>query len=131
MISVDTGAWYAAFVDSHPNHERATRWRRENRERLLTTDYIVDETLTLLRSRHQHAIALKFGHLVFSGHLADVHLLSLDEIMDGWRVFQQFSDKEWSFTDCTSKVVLERLEITEAFAFDHHFRQFGTVHVVP
>jgi len=26
---------------------------------------------------------------------------------------------------------MEKLEITEAFAFDQHFRQFGTVTVVP
>jgi predicted nucleic acid-binding protein len=131
MTFVDTGAWYAVFVNSDPNHDLATWWRRDNRERLITTDYVINETLTLLRSRAQHGIALEFGRLVFSGQLADVHFLSLDEILEGWRVFQRFSDKEWSFTDCTSRAVMEHSKITTAFAFDHHFRQFGTVHVVP
>jgi predicted nucleic acid-binding protein len=45
-------------------------------------------------------------------------------------VFQRFHDKEWSFTDCTSRVVMQRLGIQRAFAFDDHFRQFGTVTVV-
>ena len=40
-------------------------------------------------------------------------------------------DHDWSFTDCTSKVIIERLQILEAFAFDHHFDQFGTVTRVP
>lgn len=40
-------------------------------------------------------------------------------------------DKQWSFTDCTSRVVMERLGIQKVFAFDDHFRQFGTVTVVP
>lgn len=25
-----------------------------------------------------------------------------------WEVFQKFEDKAWSFTDCTSRVVMER-----------------------
>jgi len=45
-----------------------------------------------------------------------------------WEVFEKFNkDKDWSFTDCTSKVVMERLGIREAFAFDHHFDQMGFV----
>jgi uncharacterized protein len=48
-----------------------------------------------------------------------------------WSVFKTFSDKGWSFTDCTSRVLMERLGIAQAFAFDEHFRQFGTVTVVP
>ena len=48
-----------------------------------------------------------------------------------WQTFEQFDDKSWSFTDCTSKVVMEQRGIRKAFAFDHHFYQFGTVQVVP
>ena len=43
----------------------------------------------------------------------------------------RYRDKGWSFTDCTSYVVMERLGIETALAFDDHFRQFGTVTVVP
>ena len=43
----------------------------------------------------------------------------------------QFDDKQWSFTDCTSRVVIDRLSLPTAFAFDEHFRQFGNVTVVP
>lgn len=48
-----------------------------------------------------------------------------------WSVFQDFADKAWSFTDCTSRVVMQRLGVDQAFAFDNHFRQFGTVTVIP
>jgi predicted nucleic acid-binding protein len=47
------------------------------------------------------------------------------------KTFKDFDDKDWSFTDCTSKVVIEQRRISQAFAFDHHFNQFGTVQVVP
>jgi uncharacterized protein len=48
-----------------------------------------------------------------------------------WKTFEQFDDKNRSFTDCTSKVVMEQLSVRVAFAFDHHFRQFGGIQVVP
>jgi len=52
-------------------------------------------------------------------------------VQAAWEVFRQFRDKQWSFTDCVSRVVIERLSIPAAFAFDEHFRQFGNVAVVP
>ena len=63
--------------------------------------------------------------------MATIYYLTKDDIRDTWQVFTRYADKEWSFTDCASKVIMEKLGITEAFAFDQHFRQFGTVNVVP
>jgi predicted nucleic acid-binding protein len=63
--------------------------------------------------------------------LAVLHTLDASDKREAWEVFRRFHDKEWSFTDCTSKVLIERLGITTAFTFDHHFKQFGTVAVVP
>ena len=48
-----------------------------------------------------------------------------------WEFYCRFRDKDWSFTDCTSKVVMESLDITTAFSFDQHFRQFSNIIVVP
>ncbi|MDT7605420.1 MAG: uncharacterized protein QOF61_3417 [Acidobacteriota bacterium] len=48
-----------------------------------------------------------------------------------WEIFRDYADKDWSFTDCASKALIERLGIKTAFAFDRHFRQFGSVTVVP
>jgi uncharacterized protein len=59
-----------------------------------------------------------------------IHKITEAQVILAWNVFEHFSDKDWSFTDCTSKVVIEQFGIAESFAFDHHFRQFGTVQVV-
>ena len=48
-----------------------------------------------------------------------------------WFAFSRFADKDWSFTDCTSKVVIERFGISKAFTFDHHFHQFGSLEIFP
>ena len=55
MILVDTGAWFASVVPSDIDHASASQWLNQNAEPLLTTDYIVDETLTLLRARRVDA----------------------------------------------------------------------------
>jgi len=131
VIFVDTGAWFASMVTSDANHGAAASWLAKNKEPLFTTDYVFSETITLLMARHQRRQAEAFGAAIFAGRLAGFHVVGGDEISAAWEVFLRFSDKEWSFTDCTSKVVMERLGITTAFTFDHHFRQFGTVAVVP
>ena len=131
MIFVDTGAWFACVVPTDPDHKAATAWLAANASPLLTTDYVVDETLTLLRARGERTRALVLGRKFFRSDLAEVHKLTSAEIALAWEVFEGFSDKNWSFTDCTSKVLIEQLGIAKTFAFDHHFKQFGKVDVVP
>ncbi|MHB1425808.1 MAG: type II toxin-antitoxin system VapC family toxin [Gemmataceae bacterium] len=97
----------------------------------MTTDYLIDETLTLLRVRREMARAAAFVEQLFGGRLATVYFLTENDIRASWAIFHDYADKEWSFTDCTSKVVIEKLGLTTAFSFDRHFRQFGTILVVP
>ena len=130
-VFVDTGGWFGSLVPWDANHVAASGWLRANNRPLLTTDFIVDETLTLLRARGEPAIAFTLGASLFVGEIAQVYYLTEEDIVAAWNVFRTYSDKEWSFTDCTSKVVIEKLGIAQAFAFDQHLHQFGTVTVVP
>jgi predicted nucleic acid-binding protein len=131
MIFVDTSAWFASVVPTDPNHPHATHWLAHSSERLLTTDYVIDEILTLLRARGERKRARVLGERLFELSIAEIYFLTEDDIRQAWRVFQQYDDKSWSFTDCTSKIVIEQMNISRAFAFDHHFKQFGSISVVP
>ena len=131
MIFVDTSAWYALIDTRDQQHQRAIEWHRENTEQLLTTDYVIDETLTLLTRRGGKAEAIALGESLFGGGLAELFFLDHRDVADTWEVFRHSEDKAWSFTDCSSYVVMRRLGITTAFAFDDHFGQFGTITVVP
>jgi uncharacterized protein len=131
VIFVDTGAWFAAFVPSDPDHAAAVAWLRGKNPPLVTTDYVLDELLTLLLVRREIPIALKIGPLLLDQSLATLEWVSRDDVRQAWSIFETYRDKEWSFTDCVSRVVMQRLEITQAFAFDDHFRQFGTISVLP
>jgi uncharacterized protein len=94
MIFVDTGAWFAAIVSSDRNHVIALNWLTQNQEALLTTDYVLSETLTLLRARGEHRKAIEFGKALFAGDLAILHYMTVDEIQETWKIFQNFADKE-------------------------------------
>lgn len=131
MIFVDTSGWFAAIVATDQDHKAARNWFLQNNEALLTTDYVVDEALTLFKSRGERSRALQIAEEFFSGELTGIYFLTEEDVLQTIKVFQKFSDKDWSFTDCSSKFVCEKFGISQAFSFDKHFRQFGTVTVVP
>ncbi len=131
MIFVDTSGWFASIISTDQDYESARKWFLQNKEPLFTTDYIVDETLTLFRSRGENTRALQIAEEFFSQELSEIYYLSKEDILQTWEIFRQFSDKEWSFTDCSSKYICEKLNITHAFSFDKHFKQFGTITIVP
>ncbi len=53
MLFVDTGAWYALTVPSDPDHAAARHFLQQNPRPLVTSDYVVDELLTLFVVRGQ------------------------------------------------------------------------------
>jgi hypothetical protein len=133
QILVDTSAWDALADGSDPNHEIALLFRDEiaGHCRLVVTNYILDElyTLLLMNIGYQHTVDFKrrLDVLVQEGVL-EVVWVSEDITAEAWAVFERFNvDKQWSFTDCVSYVVMKQRGMTEAFAFDHHFAQMGFV----
>jgi len=130
VIFVDTGAWFARFVPSDPDHDRVKAWFDANDRRLVTSDYCVDETLTLLLVRgHRHRV-VHAGDVLFNESLASLFFLTPPQIQRAWILLQQRMRSGWSFTDCTSKILIDDLGITTAVALDDHFRQFG-VDILP
>jgi uncharacterized protein len=87
--------------------------------------------LTLLRVRGEYERALEIGPRILHGDVCDLEWVTPLDVEEAWQVFSTYQDKDWSFTDCVSRVVMVRLGITTALAFDEHFRQFGTISVVP
>jgi predicted nucleic acid-binding protein len=80
MIFVDSGAWFSSIIPWDPDHSSAVRWLVQNTEPLLTTDYVVDETLTLLRARGERRRAMDSANDFFLGRLGALHFLAEDDI---------------------------------------------------
>jgi hypothetical protein len=130
MVFVDTGAWFAWFVPEDPSHSAVADQIESASEPLLTTDFCVDETLTLLAARRRPERAIRAGRFLFNENHVTLQFVTAEQVYRAWILFQQRAAAGWSFTDCTSKVVIDELEIKTAVALDAHFRQFGIL-VVP
>ncbi len=119
---VDTGAWYAIADASDRHHEEARSYYLEHagRVQFVTTDLILSETWTLLQAHLGRSAAF-----IFWETLRDMHLpvLTLDaaDLEAAWHVARAFPDQAFSFTDCTTFALMERLGIHDVFAFDAHF----------
>ncbi len=129
-VLVDTGAWYAYIDKDDPDHHSVSEILENHFPFLLTTDFIVDETLTLLRYRHGRTSSVKFGELVFSGNLASLEYVKKSDQKKAWKLFLKYHDHCFSFTDCISFVLMERLKIQTAVAIDSDFRSYG-LHCLP
>ena len=128
---VDTSAWFALFVPTDPDHRRVKSALEATNFRLLTTDYILDETLTLLRARRQAHRARDVWRVLHSVRIVTLIHVTEADVEAAWQIFQRFTDKNWSFTDCTSKHFIDTNGIPLACSLDGHFGQFGTVTVLP
>ena len=130
MVFVDTGVWFAWHVPDDPDHRLVRQWFKDNKQPLVTTDYCIDESLTLLVARKRPALALDAGRSFFHQNIASIQFVTQAQIHRAWILFQQRAAAGWSFTDCTSKIVIDDLEIHTAASLDDHFRQFGNLSVV-
>ena len=97
----------------------------------MTSDYVLDESYTIIRVRAGHAIAVQFGEAVRASRLLRVEHVTPDVIEAAWVLFKDFADQEFSFTDCTSFILMQRLGIEAAFTFDARFREYGRFLINP
>jgi predicted nucleic acid-binding protein len=120
-VFVDTSAFYALADKHDQNHSRArsalTVFSRKGRE-LLTTTYVVDETLTLVRYHLGHRQAVTMGHKIMESVWCRVVDISEELRQAAWEIFIRYSDQEFSFTDCTSFAAMRSMRVTDAFTFD-------------
>jgi len=127
---IDTSALLSMLEKRDEKHKQAKsiaeELEQDERNIPVITDYILDETLTLLKKRVGHKEAIKFGRLVFSGKTKlKLIYLSNKIIREAFQIFTQYSDKDFSFTDCTSFLAMKYHNIAQAFTFDKHFEQAG------
>jgi len=124
-IFIDTSAFLALEDESDEHHKEAILFRDQEQLRgnyeFITTSYILDETLTLIRRRLGILASIDFSKKVRKSQV--VKVLSVSDKVEGKAVdlFEKYDDKTFSFTDCVSFAVMRDLDIQEVFAFDEHF----------
>jgi len=127
-LFVDTSGWCAVYDRSDQNHRQALAfWQKISATAglLYTTDYVLDETFTLLRVRIGHHFAVKFGQYILDSKVVKIIPITEQRWYEAWQLFARFKDQDFSFTDCTSFVVMKEFKLQGVIGFDHHFRQMG------
>ena len=128
---VDTSAWKAYYDEEDELHVDARKFMESMSSRdapvrlLLTSDYVLDETVTLIRFAHSHSKAVEFAKTILSSRATRIVYLGEENFQKTLELFNESRDKEWSFTDCASFTVMRLLNVTRAFTFDAHFKQAG------
>lgn len=122
---VDTSAWFAYARRNEPHHEGVAAALRRWDGRLVTSNFIFDELVSLASSRIGHEAAAQGGDLLRDPSTVELVRLLPEDEDEAWSFFKRHKDKGYSFTDCTSFALMRRLHIPLAIATDKHFRQAG------
>lgn len=127
-LFIDTSAHIALINIKDQNYKRAKDFYFENLSsglRLISTNFVICETLNFLRSRVSLQTAIKFRSNAYSSNILEIVYITKDTEEKAFTILKKYVDKDFSFTDCTSFAVMKHLHMKKAFTFDRHFQQFG------
>ena len=127
-LFVDTAGWMACADSADPAHARSRAARDsalEAGQPLITTDFVVDETLTLIRLRLGLDAAETWWRQIDDSSRLRWERVDSERFEKARDLFFHHRDKDFSFTDCTSFVIMRELRLTHVMSTDRHFRQMG------
>lgn len=124
-LFVDTSAWFAYANRADPDHQRIVEALSGFEGRLLTSNFVFDETVTLCAYRLGRETAVKVGEAILDPAVTELLRITAGDEGDSWALFRRRRDPPYSFTDCTSFVLMRRLGVREAASLDEDFRREG------
>ncbi|MGE0158609.1 MAG: type II toxin-antitoxin system VapC family toxin [Gemmatimonadales bacterium] len=93
--------------------------------RLVTSDYVIDESCTLAKARSGSTMAFRFLDLIRETRALDVEWIGAERFDRSERELRKYADQPFSFTDCTSFSLMRELGIAEVITTDRHFAVAG------
>ena len=131
-LFIDTWGWIVLGNKREPRHTELTEfyssWKKQ-KGMSYTTDYVLDETFTLLFRRLSFKEAKKSMDIIDlairEGYLR-LERITAERFEKAKSLRIKFQDKpRISFTDLTSMVVMAEVGITRILTQDDHFTQVG------
>lgn len=127
-LFVDTAGWMSLADGRDPRHDasKQTRdgWLKEHGV-LISSDYVMDETFTLIRVRLGVEAAARWWDQVESSSFLRWEWMDRERAEKARRWFFRWQDKSFSFTDCTSFVIMRELHLRRVLTADRHFQEAG------
>ena len=131
-VFFDTWGWLAIAHRDDRRHGEATSFYREfivSGGLPVTSDYILAETISLLRSRTTPKGTESFIDGILAAKQSNrirIERIGEERWLAAWKLSKKFGDKpDISFADFTSFVVMKELRITEALTADRHYELSG------
>jgi predicted nucleic acid-binding protein len=127
-IFVDTSGFVAMLASDDDRHRSAAKIvaaARKRRRGFVTTDYVLDETATLLKARRKTHLLAKLFDCVDRSQACRIEWTDSVRFQDVRAFFLKHSDQPWSFTDCVSFRVMSELRLRQVLTKDQHFEQAG------
>lgn len=131
-LFIDTWGWLALGDKRDECHHQVRdlyKYYKDKRARIITTDYVLDEAITLvfLKTPFQEAVTFTDELLTACKRkYIELETISWDRFLRAWELRQKFQDKpRVSFTDLTSFAVMQELKIPQVLTGDIHFMQVG------
>jgi uncharacterized protein len=128
VVFVDTGAWVALRYRRDGQHVRARSLLRRLRQEglsLVTSEWVLGETVTLLKARGAVDHALALGEAIQAGRLGQLIEGTTDRRRRAWELFRRYRGLRVGWVDCTSFAVMEEIGLRTVFGFDDDFAAAG------
>jgi len=132
-VFVDTWAWLALSNRKDAHHKTATKEYKEITAagyRLVTSDYVLDEVITALSRSVAFGSAVQFSESLFAAikdNQIKLEWITEARFKAAWSMRRRYQDKtDISFTDLTSIVTMQELEINKVFTGDIHFEKVNS-----
>lgn len=129
-IFIDSSGFFAMLVESEDQHVKARNVLEEARRRkrcFVTTDYVLDETVTLLVARRLPQLVPPLFDAIEASRACRIEWTDAERFHEVRRFVLKHSDQTWSFTDCLSFLVMKQFRLRDALTRDKHFQQAGLV----
>jgi len=127
-VFVDTAGWLALVNKSDSLHRKARKIRDrllEQSIRFAVSDYVIVEIANALSRAPWRETAIRLISSIYASD--DVIVVEVDKalLQEAWELYRAREDKDWSLTDCTSFVIMNKGGMRRAFTSDNHFEQAG------
>jgi len=127
-VFIDTMGWACLLDRCEAKHEETARLMAEwgqMRRSLVTTDYVVDETVTLLMARRAGGVLGDFFELIEHSAALTLTPVGPGRFREACGYVLKHRDQGYSFTDVTSFIVMNELGMSDALTEDRHFEKAG------
>ena len=124
-ILADT-SFFVAYVNPRDEHHAlAVEWMTGSPEPLITSEWVLAELGNYLAEGPNRRLLGALLRALSREERVEIVPADHASFLDAIGLYARRADKSWSFTDCTSFLLMKSRKLRDALTTDHHFEQAG------